>query len=70
MRLRNLLFDRTRPDREWTRRQAVLWALAVSGGAPLGVWIGDALGGGPSWMRAAILLATCAVVFALFLLSV
>ena len=70
MSLKNLLFDRTRLDREWTSRQAVLWALAVSGGAPLGVLIGDALGDGLSWTRAATLLVTWAVLLALFLLSV
>ena len=61
--------DRTRLDREWTPKQAVLWALAVSGGAPLGVLIPDALRGDLSGTQAAISLVTWAVLFALFLLS-
>ena len=34
---------RTRLNRHWTRRQALLWALAVSGSGPLGVLVARGL---------------------------
>ena len=57
-------------DRDWTRRQAVLWALAVSGGGPVGTLIANAIQGDLSWGLASVLLVVWAVLFALFLLSV
>ena len=61
---------RTRLNRHWTRRQALLWALAVSGSGPLGVLVARVLGRDLSWMEVAVALGTWAVLFPLILLSV
>lgn len=59
-----------RQDGEWSPKQAISWALLVSGCGPLGVLVAKIVGRDLSWIEAAIALGMWVVLFPLMLLSV
>ena len=59
-----------RQDGEWSRKQAVFWALQVSGCGPLGVLVAKVVGRDLSRIDVAIALGMWVVLFPLMLLSV